>query len=48
MQIERVYKPNMSCQLQAIVLILRIALPPEHTHSVKQPRENLHSSKRLG
>ncbi len=39
MQIERIYKPDMRCQMQAIVLILRITLPREQANSFKKQRE---------
>jgi len=38
MQIERIYKPDMRCQLQAIVLILRIVIPH---HTVRNKKETI-------
>jgi len=45
MQIERIYKPDMRCQMQAIVLILRITLPREQANSFKKQRESPHSAR---
>ena len=45
MQIERIYRPDMRCQMQAIVLILRITLPREQANSVKKQREISHSTR---
>ncbi len=34
MQIERIYQPDLRCQMYAIMLILRIRLPHERSKSV--------------
>lgn len=36
MQIERIYKPDVPCQMHAIMLILRIELPYERAKGVKK------------
>ncbi len=45
MQIVRIYKPDIRCQMQAIMLILRITLPREQAKNFKKQRKFFHSAR---
>ncbi len=48
MQIERIYKPDIRCQMHAIMLMLRIRIPYEPATSVTKkeevPQQSTHST----